>query len=511
MSVQRASAPVRLARLTAAVLMIALSVIVVVRLAGRRGGPRPAAVAPPPADRVVDVKERVRHQEFHDGRPVADIRGASFFRGPDGRNHLEGSVEIVQLRSGGRDRLAAHGRRGRVRHRDSLRFTVSGPGPRRGGRRRPRRGDFRLRQDGRPFRNDGGGRFASEARAGERPEISYGKTRTRSGWAVVSGSRSGRRTGPESAAWPFQGDALHLRTPRATRPGGGAGRARRRRVQGRGGGRLVRHFSGRDRPSNRPSSRARPRSFSAGRRRRAGPAARSAPNGSTSAFAGGPSGPLSIETSGGSSLSMRSAADRAETVHAPRRSLLTFDRGSGRATWSASGGIRAGITAADGPGRTLEGDAAAFDAAGVLGVTGGSGRPAVADSADARIEAPSISVATATGELSATGGVAAVLRAGEGRRPVGFFTAREDVSVSSERLVLRPETSAIGLLRERPGAPGDGHPPGRGDRARRRHGPDERPGRRRAHVDRGRRTAGPAPGRSSSGARIWPTSPIRGP
>ena len=159
------------------------------------------------------------------------------------------------------------------------------------------------------------------------------------------------------------------------------------------------------------------------------------------AFTGGPSGPLSIETSGGASLSTRSAADRAETVLAPTVAL-TFDRGSGRATWSASGGIRAGITAADGASRTLEGAAAAFDEAGVLGVTGGSGRPAVADSADVRIEAPSVSVATATGELSASGGVAAVLRGGEGRRPAGFFTPREDVSVSSERLVLRPETSA---------------------------------------------------------------------
>jgi lipopolysaccharide export system protein LptA len=438
MSAQRASAPVRLARLAAAVLMIALSVIVAVRLAGRRGGPLPEAVAPPPADRVVDVKERVRHQEFRDGRPVADIRGTSFFRGPDGRNHLEGSVEIVNLDPAGGtvSRLAADEV---VYAPGSLRFTVSG-------RVRVEAGGVVL--EGETFDYDktaglfgttGGGRFASDAVRGRAAEISYresaGEFRLGGGFRVEIGPKD--RAGELLV---FEGDAFTFE--RRGRRGRADGRAALEGAGFRGASAAVSFVTSPDESSLESAVLEGDATVSFG-----GPATPGGGSGEIRAerivvaFAGGPSGPLSIETSGGSSLSMRSAADRAETVLAPAVAL-TLDRGSGRATWSASGGIRAGIAAADGASRTLEGAAAAFDAAGVLGVTGGSGRPAVADSADVRIEAPSISVATATGELSAWGGVAAVLRGGEGRRPVGFFAPREDVSVSSERLVLRPEASA---------------------------------------------------------------------
>src|SRR5512138_2817370 len=102
MSAQRASAPVRFARLAAAVLMIALAAVILARLAGRRGGPAQDVAAPPPPEGlVVDLKERVHQQEFKDGRPVVDIRGASFSRGADGLNRLAGSVEILNLGAAG--------------------------------------------------------------------------------------------------------------------------------------------------------------------------------------------------------------------------------------------------------------------------------------------------------------------------------------------------------------------------------------------------------------------------
>jgi lipopolysaccharide export system protein LptA len=438
MSAQRASAPVRFARLAAAVLLIALAAVVAARLTGRRGGPLPAAVTPPPADRVVDVKERVRHQEFRDGRPVADIRGASFFRGPDGRNHLEGSVEIVNLDPAGGtvSRLTADEV---VYDPGSLRFTVSG-------RVRVEAGGVVL--EGETFDYDktaglfgttGGGRFASEAARGRAAEISYresaGEVRLGGGFRVEIGPND--RTGEGLV---LEGDAFTFE--RRERRGRAAGRAALEGAGFRGASAAVSFVTSPDESSLESAVLEGEAAVVFG-----GPATPGGGRGEIRAeriavaFAGGPSGPLSIETSGGARLSMRSAADRAETLLAPAVALA-FDRGSGRATWSAWGGIRAGITAADGASRALEGAAAAFDEAGVLGVTGGSGRPAVADSADVRIEAPSISVATATGELSASGGVAAVLRGGEGRRPAGFFAPREDVSVSSERLVLRPGTSA---------------------------------------------------------------------
>jgi lipopolysaccharide export system protein LptA len=438
MSAQRASAPVRLARLAAAILLTALAVTVVVRLAGRRGGPLPAAVAPPPADRVVDVKERVRHQEFRDGRPVADIRGTSFFRGPDGRNHLRGSVEIVNFdRAGGTaSRLTADEV---VYDPGSLRFTVSG-------RVRVEAGGVVL--EGETFDYDkpaglfgttGGGRFASGAARGRAAEISYlesaGEVRLGGGFRVeiAPNDRAGEALVLEGDSFTFE---------RRERRGRADGRAGLEGAGFRGASAALSFVTSPDESSLESAAlEGDARVVFGGAATPGGGGGEIRAERIVVAFAPGSSGPLSIETSGGSSLSMRSAADRAETVLAPTVAL-TFDRGSGRATWSASGGVRAGIKGADGANRTLEGAAAVFDAAGVLGMTGGSGRPAVADSADARIEAPSISVATATGELSASGGVAAVLRGGEGRRPVGFFASREDVSVSSERLVLRPETSA---------------------------------------------------------------------
>ena len=157
-------------------------------------------------------------------------------------------------------------------------------------------------------------------------------------------------------------------------------------------------------------------------------------------FASDPFGLGSIQTTGRSSLALRSAVDRTETVLAPT-ALLSFDRVNGLWTWSASGGIRAEITEAGRLSRTLEGEEAVFDAARILRVSSRSGRPAVADSAEARIEAPSISVATATGGILATGGVAGVLKRGEGRRAVGFFSPGDDVTFSSERIDLRPEAS----------------------------------------------------------------------
>ncbi len=104
MSAQRASAPARFAVVLSAIVLVAVAAAVAVRLAGRREAPAPPAAAPPPKDRVVDLKERVRHEEYEAGRLVAEIRGDTFALGPDGRNHLAGSVEVTYY---GRDGTAA--------------------------------------------------------------------------------------------------------------------------------------------------------------------------------------------------------------------------------------------------------------------------------------------------------------------------------------------------------------------------------------------------------------------
>jgi lipopolysaccharide export system protein LptA len=146
------------------------------------------------------------------------------------------------------------------------------------------------------------------------------------------------------------------------------------------------------------------------------------------------------KTSDRSSLSFRSAAGRAVTVHA-QTTLLNFFRDPDSVTWAAAGGVRAEITDAHGPGRALEGEEAVFDGARVLHMYGRAGQAAVADSVEARIEAPQIHVATASEGLLASGGVAGVLKDDEGRRKAGFFSPGEDVVFSCRQLELRPEIS----------------------------------------------------------------------
>jgi hypothetical protein len=150
---------------------MALAAVVIVRLAGRRETPAPPPVPPPPEGRV-DVKERVRHEEYDAGRLVAEIRGDAFFRGPDGRNYLKGSVEVVYFGSGGEtvSRLTAGEA---VYAPGSLRFNV------RGGVR-VEAGDVVLEGDSFDydktaglFETKGGGRFASRTFSGRAPEIAY--------------------------------------------------------------------------------------------------------------------------------------------------------------------------------------------------------------------------------------------------------------------------------------------------------------------------------------------------
>jgi lipopolysaccharide export system protein LptA len=71
------------------------------------------------------------------------------------------------------------------------------------------------------------------------------------------------------------------------------------------------------------------------------------------------------------------------------------------------------------------------------------GRPAVADSRRARIEAPSLAAGPAGGDLEASGGVKCLLKPGEEGRTAGFFSAAKPVFVSAASLVFRGATKAF--------------------------------------------------------------------
>ncbi len=436
MSAQRASAPVRFVRLAAALLVVGLAAILFARLAGRRAAPPPAPVKPPPEDRIVDLKERVRHQEYKEGRLVADIRGASFFRGPDGRNHLTGSVEIVNLGPAGEaaSRLSADEV---VYDPDSLRFAVTGHVRVEAAGVVLEGNSFEYDKTSGTFETTRGGRFTSERINGWAPEISYRESaeevRLGGGFRVEIAEKDG--TG---RALGISGDSFVYE--RREHRGGVEGRAALDGAEFGSVSAAASFIAAQDESSLKSvvlegaAKVVFKGTAPAGKGRGEIGADRIAVD-----FASEPFGLGSIRTMGRSSLSFRSAAGRTETVLAPT-ALLSCDRVNGYWTWSASGGVRAEVVATGRPGRTLEGEEAVFDGA-ILHVSSRSGRPAVADSAEARIEAPSISVATDTGGILATGGAAGVLKRGEGRRAAGFFSPGDDVAFSSERIELRPEIS----------------------------------------------------------------------
>jgi lipopolysaccharide export system protein LptA len=436
MSAQRASAPVRLARAAAAVLMMALAAVLIARLAGRRAAPPQAPAPPPPEGRVVDLKERVRQQEFQDGRPVVDIRGASLSRGADGLNRLSGPVEVLSLGQDGRtqSRLTAD----EIAYSPgSLLFTVNGH-VRVEAEGLTLEGDsFSYDKNRGIFATTSGGRFASEKIRGEAREISCresaGEVRLGEGFRLEIAV-------PDSKEPPtsISGDSLVL--DRGQRRGSVEGQSVIAGAGFKGTSRAAAFVISPDESSLESAElEGAPKIVLAGKdgsgegsgEIRAGRVALS--------FSRAPSG-LAVHAADRAGLTLRISGDRTETVLAPVL-LLNVVPDDGKATWTASGGAKIEIAEAGAVSRTLEGEDATYDDAKVLQVSGGPGRPAVADSSEARIEAPKIAVASETGDILASGDVSCVLKRGEGRRKVGFFSPAEDILVSSGRFETRNKGS----------------------------------------------------------------------
>ena len=438
MSAQRASAPVRLARLAAAVVLVALAAVIVFRLAGRRERPAPAPAAPPPEGQIVDLKEKVRQQEFKDGRPVVDIRGESFFRGPDGRNHLTGAVEIANLGPDGQavSRLSADEV---VYDPGSLRFTITGHVRVEAAGVLLEGDSFEFDKAAGLFSTTGGGRFSSKTIRGHAPEIAFRESRDEvrlSGGFLAEFAGEGRADG----VLALSGESFVY--SRRERRGRVDGRAELRGDRFRGRSTAV-SFAAADDESALESAvfeGAAKIAFDgdgSGRRRSGEVGAERI----EAAFAREPFGLRSLKTAGGVMLSLLSPADQRDSILAPAVSV-EFGPAAEMLSWSASGGIKADLADAGGLRRTLEGESAEFAAAtGALLVRGGSGAPAAADSADARVEAPAITVGSDAGTLEASGGVLCLFKSGEGRRTVGFFSSGKDVSVTADRLILRSGAS----------------------------------------------------------------------
>ena len=435
MSAQRASAPVRLVRAAAAVVLTALAVVVIVRLAGRRATPVPPSAPPPPEGLVVDVKERVRHEEYEAGRLVADIRGDTFFLGPDGRNHLTGSVEITNLGPAGEvaSRLTA----GEVVYEPgSLRFTV------RGGVR-VEAGDLVLEGDAfnydKPaglFFSKSGGRFTAKSMTGKAKEVAYaegaGEVRLGGGFEVdiIPAGRPG-------IIGSLAGDSLVYR--RGDLRGRVDGRARYSSESSQGQADSISFVSTEDEKALASVSfegRARIVLLAdSGSGRQSGYVHADKVVTSLSRGAGIVS---AAEAAGAVVFALRSGTGP-ETVVQAEAASLEFGEEGGIERWSASGGFRAVTGEGDGRGpATLEGGTAAFEAAtGILRVTGPPGRPAVADSPRARIEAATLAAGPADGDLEASGNVVCLLKPAEKSPTAGLFPAGRAVSVAAGRLIFR--------------------------------------------------------------------------
>lgn len=179
MSAQKASPAVRVARWSAALILVILLAAVAFHLTVQKSERDPGDPVPEQAvleEGLVDRKEKVRHTEYLEGKPAADIQAERAFKGPDGRGHLEGGVEVLDYGPDGRvlSRMSAD----RIVYEESLtRFEISG-------RVRVALEDvvlegehFDYDRDGGVFRTRRGGVFTSAGMEGSAVAISHDRAR----------------------------------------------------------------------------------------------------------------------------------------------------------------------------------------------------------------------------------------------------------------------------------------------------------------------------------------------
>ena len=463
MSAQKASAPVRFAGLAVAVALVVLAAVVGIHLLRERGGPRPEGIKPPPDDRIVDLKERVRHEEYRDGKLRAAIRGERFFLGPDGLSHLEGAVEVTDYGPAGEvlslitaDKIAYD--------KSAVLFALSG-------RVRVEAGDIVLEgdsfdydKDNGLFRTASGGSFSSKRMAGRAAEISYseGADEVR----LAGGFRAElAAAGRDEEKTVLSGDSFLYR--RRERRGRAEGRADFAGSRWRGTARILTFDVAEDESSFISvafdgAAEVKGRVFAAEVDRGAPPApvlpgpglgspapAADPDRGGAAAdwiglsFVPGTSQLSSVQARGKTRLSLPLPEASGRIVRASE-ALLMFRADGELDRWFASGGFRAELDGHASESLVLEGESAAFDASTrLLRASGKPGRPAAADSPRARIEASSLVAGPAAGDLEASGGVKCLLKPGGEGRAAGFFSTAKPVFVSGASLVFRAGTKAF--------------------------------------------------------------------
>ncbi len=439
MSAQKASAPVRFARLAIVVVLVVLAAAVLLHLLRERGGPRPEAVKPPPEDRVVDLKEKVRHEEYREGKLRTDVRGANFFLGPDGRNHLKGSVEITGYGPAGEvvSRITAEEV---VYDTAAVHFAITG-------RVRVEAGDvvlegesFDYDKDNGLFRTASGGAFSSKRMNGTAAEISCAESADEV--RLAGGFRAEfDADGLVGEKTVLSGDSLLYQ--RRERRGRAEGRAGIAGGRWRGTARVLTFDAAEDEGSFK--------SVAFDGAAEVELAADPDKSGIAADWIGLsfiPDGTKlsSVQARGNTRLSL-SLPEASGSVVRASEAILTIRADGELDRWSASGGFRAELGGAADESRILEGESAEFEASTrILRASGKPGRPAVADSRRARVEALSLAAGPAEGDLEASGGVKCLLKPGEEGRAAGFFSAAKPVFVSATNLVFQSGTKTSSFV-----------------------------------------------------------------
>jgi lipopolysaccharide export system protein LptA len=441
MSAQKASAPVRIIRFAVAAILLVLAGAVMLHLLRERGGPRPEEVKPPPAGRVVDLKEKVRHEEYTNGKLRTEVRGANFSLGPDGRNHLKGSIEITD-----------HGPSGEVVSRitaDEVVYDTAAVHFAITGRVRVEAGDVALEgesfdydKDTGLFRTASGGAFSSRRMNGTAVEISYaeGADEVR----LAGGFRAElAAAGQDGEKIVLSGDSFLY--GRRERRGRVEGRAVLAGGRWRGTARALTFDAAEDEGSFKSVAFDGAADLElAGNAEKNGIAA----DWIGLSFAPGGTALSSVQARENTRLSL-SLPETSGSIVRASEAVLTIRADGELERWSASGGFRAELDGPAGESRVLEGGSVTFDASTrVLRASGMPGRPAVADSRRARVEAPSLAAGPAAGDLEASGGVKCLLKPGEEGRASGFFSAAKPVFVSATNFVFQNGTKTSSFAGE---------------------------------------------------------------
>jgi lipopolysaccharide export system protein LptA len=419
--------------------------VVLAAIALRFVARRPPASGPVPEKAVldarkVDFKEGIRHMEYKNGKAWADVRADRFFLGEDGLNHLEGSVEIVDYgRTDGRVmRMSAD----KVAYdKDMVRFAISG---------RVKVGDGKLSfasdyldydKNLGEYRTDQGGTVTSEHWAGSGRTFAYLEDRDE---VQLSGGfhLEIRRAGGTSANGDISGDSLVY--SRTGKKGQVDGRARVKSGEGEGASDFLAFELTED------ESNFKRLTFEKGAKCSLVTSGDKPSNLLIEAAtlsvrsADGSSRVAGVEAQGNCRLTLATPSDPAGRVEAGEI-RLAFD-GNGRLDgWTAAGVAAMSLEQTDGGVNDFSGETISFSRpTGILAVQARDGETARQESAEYRVEAPSISLGTGSKTAVASGGVRCLLKPRAESGPAGFFlrsaslfiTSRSMTSFAGERRFL---------------------------------------------------------------------------